>query len=102
MAWSDVLPGIVTMALVTYLIRAVPLALFTKPITSRRIQAFLYYVPYAVLAAMTVPGVFTATPHLASAIAGTAAALILAWKNKGLLVVSLAAAAAGLLALLLP
>ena len=51
---------------------------------------------------MPVPGVFTATPHLASAIAGTAAALVLAWKNKGLLVVSLAAAAAGLLALLLP
>ena len=100
MSWGEVLPGIVTMALVTYLIRAVPLALFTRKITSPRVKAFLYYVPYAVLAAMTVPGVFTATPHLASAIAGMTAAVILAWYDKGLLIVSLAAAAAGLLALL--
>lgn len=102
MTWIEVLPGILTMALVTYLIRALPLALFTRTITSPRIRSFLYYVPYAVLAAMTVPGVFTATPHLASAITGCAAAVLLAWHGKGLLAVSLAAAAAGLLALLIP
>jgi len=100
MTWTEVLTGILTMALVTYLIRALPLALFTR--TSPRIRSFLYYVPYAVLAAMTVPGVFTATPHLASAITGCAAAVLLAWHGKGLLAVSLAAAAAGLLALLIP
>ncbi|WP_435052642.1 AzlD domain-containing protein, partial [Faecalibaculum rodentium] len=102
MTWTEVLPGILTMALVTYLIRALPLALFTRTITSPRIRSFLYYVPYAVLAAMTVPGVFTATPHLASAITGCAAAVLLAWHGKGLLAVSLAAAAAGLLALFIP
>lgn len=100
MAWSEVLPGILVMAGVTYLIRAIPLVFFTKKITNRRIRAFLYYVPYAVLAAMTIPGVFTASPQLASAVAGTAVAFILAWQDRGLLVVSVGAAAAGLLMLL--
>ena len=90
------------MAAVTYLIRVIPLTVFRRKIENRYIRSFLYYVPYAVLAAMSVPGVFTATPHLASAITGCAAAVLLAWHGKGLLAVSLAAAAAGLLALLIP
>ena len=42
------------MALVTYLIRLLPLVLFTQKINNVFVRSFLYYVPYAVLGAMTV------------------------------------------------
>ena len=48
---------IFVMAGVTYLIRMLPLTLFQKKITNVYIRSFLYYVPYAVLAAMTLPGI---------------------------------------------
>ena len=40
---------IAVMAVVTYLIRALPFAFFRKKIKSQFIKSFLYYVPYAVL-----------------------------------------------------
>ena len=43
---------ILVMAAVTYLIRMLPLALSRKEITSPFIRSFLYYVPYACLAAL--------------------------------------------------
>ena len=44
---------ILVMAGVTYLIRMLPLVLFKKEITSPFVKSFLFYVPYACLAAMT-------------------------------------------------
>ena len=52
---------IVVMAGVTYLIRMLPLALLRKKLRSRFIKSFLFYVPYAVLAVMTVPAIFEST-----------------------------------------
>lgn len=52
------------------------------------LQSFLYYVPYAVLGAMTFPAVFSATGSWFSALAGTLAALVLGWMEKGLLTVA--------------
>ena len=40
------------MAGVTYLIRVLPLTLIRKPIQNKTLCSFLYYVPYACLAAM--------------------------------------------------
>ena len=83
------------MAGVTYLIRMLPLALFKKEITSPFIKSFLYYVPYACLAAMTFPAILTATS--AGIISGAAAlivALIVAYKEKSLLTVAVCACAA--------
>lgn len=77
------------MAFVTYLIRMLPLVIFRKKITNRRLRSFLYYIPYAVLAAMTFPAIFTST---GSAVSG--AAIILAYFRKGLLIVAAGAAAA--------
>ena len=51
---------ILVMAAVTYLIRMLPLALSRKEITSPFIRSFLYYVPYACLAAMTFPAILFA------------------------------------------
>ena len=53
---------IAVMAGTTYLIRALPMLLVRKKIKNRFVQSFLYYVPYAVLAAMTVPPFWKARP----------------------------------------
>ncbi len=57
-------------------------------IKNRFIRSFLYYVPYAVLGAMTFPAIFYSTDYLASAIVGTVVACILAYFGKSLLTVS--------------
>lgn len=82
---------ILVMAGVTYLIRMLPLVLSKKEITNRHIKSFLYYVPYACLAAMTFPAILYATETIYSGIAGLIAAVIAAYKNKSLLSVALIA-----------
>ncbi len=84
---------ILVMAGVTYLIRILPLVLFKKEITSPFIKSFLYYVPYAALAAMTFPAILYATDSMAAAALGFVTALILAWKEKSMVVVALVACA---------
>lgn len=79
------------MALVTYLLRAIPLTVFRKKIQNRFICSFLYYVPYACLTALTIPAIFTATDNIISAAAGLVAALFLAFRNKGLFTVAASA-----------
>ncbi|MBE5807718.1 MAG: AzlD domain-containing protein [Clostridiales bacterium] len=82
---------ILVMALVTYLIRALPLTLIRHEIKSPFVRSFLYYVPYATLAAMTFPAILTSTNALASAAAGFIVAIAFAWRKKGLLTVAIAA-----------
>ncbi|MCD8153366.1 MAG: AzlD domain-containing protein [Clostridiales bacterium] len=85
---------ILVMAVVTYLIRMLPLALAKKEITSPFIRSFLYYVPYACLAAMTFPAILNATEYTVSAVAGFAVAMLAAYREKSLLTVALLACAA--------
>ena len=73
---------ILVMAAVTYLIRMLPLALSRKEITSPFIKSFLYYVPYACLAAMTFPAILFATDSVISAAVGFIVALIAAYKES--------------------
>ena len=82
---------IAVMAGVTYMIRMIPFAFFRKKIRSVFLKSFLYYMPYAVLSAMTVPAIFYSTGNMATAAAGTAVALILAYFDLPLIVVALAA-----------
>ncbi|HAH93827.1 AzlD domain-containing protein [Dielma fastidiosa] len=88
---NRILISIVIMAVTTYLIRMLPMVLCRKKIENQFIQSFLYYVPYAVLAAMTFPDIFTSTRSLASASAGCLAALWLAYKKRSLLIVAIGA-----------
>lgn len=90
----DVYLYILVMAGVTYLIRVIPLALTKKEITNPFIKSFLFYVPYACLAAMTFPAILYATSSVISAAVGFAVALITAYKEKSLLTVALLACAA--------
>lgn len=85
---------IAIMAGVTYIIRMTPIMVFRKRIRSRFIQSFLYYVPYAVLGAMTIPAVLYSTGSMISACAGLITAFILAFFNRSLIVVALSASAA--------
>lgn len=84
---------IFTMALVTYIPRVLPLAIFRKKIKNKFIQSFLLYMPYGVLAAMVFPDILYSTSSLISAICGMIIALLLAYKNLGLLPVALGATA---------
>ena len=84
---------VLVMAVTTYLIRALPLTLFKKPIRSRFLRSFLHYVPTACLTAMTFPAILTATDHVISGAAGLVVGVILAFKNKSLIVVAVASAA---------
>ncbi len=89
---------LLTTAGVTYLIRMLPLVLVKKKIKNRFLLSFLYYVPYAVLSAMTVPAIFFATDHIASAAIGFGVAFLLAFRNKSLVTVAASACGAVLAA----
>jgi branched-subunit amino acid transport protein len=89
------------MAVTTYLVRALPLTLFKKPIRNRFLKSFLHYVPAACLTTMTFPAILFSTGEMAASVAGFAAALILAFQRKSLIVVASVASLAALLAELL-
>ena len=80
---------ILIMALTTYAIRALPLVALRKEIKNPFVRSFLYYVPYAALAAMTFPAILYSTASMLSGLLGFAAALILAYREKSLLTVAL-------------
>ena len=86
--------GLAVMAGVTYLIRMIPLLLFGKKITNVYVNSFLYYVPYTVLAAMTVPAVFGSTGSAVSAAIGFGVAVVLALCKRSLLTVAAGASLA--------
>ena len=97
METTQLLLYIAVMAGVTYLIRMLPLAIFKTRINSRFLRSFLYYVPYAVLGAMTFPAILFSKNTLPSAIAGFLVALVLAFFERSLLTVALSACGAVLL-----
>ena len=76
--------SIAVMAVVTYLIRMIPLTVFRKKIKSKFILDF----PYAVLSAMTIPAVFYSGNSVIGAAAGVVVAVILAFFERGLLTVA--------------
>ena len=82
---------VLVMAVVTYLIRMIPLVLVDREIKNTFIKSFLYYVPYAALASMTFQAILFSTTQMAAAIAGFAVAVFMALREKGLLLVALGA-----------
>lgn len=84
---------VLVMAVTTYLIRALPLTLFKKPIRSRFLRSFLHYVPTACLTAMTFPAILYSTDHVVSGAIGLLVGILLAFKNKSLIVVAVVSCA---------
>lgn len=88
---------IIVMALVTYLIRVFPLVLIRKEIRNPFIKSFLFYVPYATLAAMTFPAILMSDGlSLVAGSAGLVTALVLSYMRKNLLTVAACACGAAL------
>ncbi|MBO5266821.1 MAG: AzlD domain-containing protein [Ruminiclostridium sp.] len=88
---------IAVMAIVTYLVRMIPFTMFRKKIKSKFFRSFLYYIPYAVLSAMTIPAIFYATGNIVTSAVGTVVAVVLAYFNMPLIIVALAASASALI-----
>jgi branched-subunit amino acid transport protein len=88
---NNIVLAIVTMALVTYLIRVTPLVLIRREIKNRTVRSFLYYVPYVTLSVMTFPAILSATAVVWSALAALAVAVVLSLLRCKLPVVALAA-----------
>ena len=78
----------IIMAVVTYLIRMLPLALIKKKITNTFFKSFLYYVPFVTLAVMTFPAILGATESIWSALAAFVVAMIIAYAGGGLPIVA--------------
>jgi branched-subunit amino acid transport protein len=72
----------------SYLPRALPLAVFRREIKSKYIRSFLQYVPFAVLGALTFPDIFYSTGTTATAVCGTIVAFLLAYRGKSLVIVA--------------
>lgn len=79
---------ILVMAAVSYAIRALPMTLIRKPIRSRFIQSFLYYVPYVTLAVMTFPAIVDATQSPVAGALALVVGLVAAWLGAGLMPVA--------------
>lgn len=73
---------------VIYLIRVLPLTLIRKPITSRFIRSFLYYVPYVTLAVMTFPAIIEATTAPLAGVAALVVGVVAALLGGGLVTVA--------------
>ena len=84
---------IAVMAIVTYLIRVLPLTLVRREIKSVFIRSFLYYVPYVTLSVMTFPSIMDATGSQWSGLAALIVGLALAWRGASLFKVAVACCA---------
>ena len=82
---------IAVMAIVTYLIRVLPLTLIRREIKNVTLRSFLYYVPYVTLSVMTFPAMMEATNSQWSGLAAFVAAVALAWRGFSLFSVDVAA-----------
>lgn len=76
------------MAFITYLLRVIPLVFIRKKIKSKFFYSFTYYIPYAVLSAMTFPYILFATNNIVAGIVGTVVAIISSIKIKSLIIVA--------------
>ena len=84
---------ILVMAGVSYAIRAIPMTVLRKPIKSRFIQSFLFYVPYVTLAVMTFPAILDATQSPISGAAALIVGLAAAWLGADLFKTAIACCA---------
>lgn len=80
---------ILLMAITVFLIRVLPLTLIRKPIKSKFIKSFLYYVPYVTLSTMIFPAIIHATNSPIAGIVSLIVGIISAYKDLGLFKVTI-------------
>ena len=76
---------ILVCAAVSFLIRELPLTLIRRPIKSRFLRSFLFYVPYVTLAVMTFPSIVNATSSPIAGLAALVLGIAAAWLGANLL-----------------
>lgn len=94
----SIIAYIAVMAVTTYLVRMIPFTVFRKQIKSRFVKSVLFYLPYAVLTAMTIPAIFYSTGNMITAAVGTVVAVIAAYFNLPLIAVAVSASVSALIA----
>lgn len=92
---------IFVLAIVSYLLRVLPLTLIRKPIRSRFVRSLLYYIPYATLAVMTVPAIFSVSVNPLAGVIALAVSGLTAWFTSNLFLSAAAASLAVLIAQML-
>lgn len=75
---------ILIMAVVSLIIRALPVTLMRKQITNKFVKSFLYYVPYVTLSVMTFPAIIEATRVPLAGIIALIVGILVAWFRKNL------------------
>jgi len=75
-------------ALVSFILRVLPLTLIKKKITNNFIKSFLYYVPYVTLAVMTFPAIVKTTDSPIAGALALVAGILGAVFNLGMLPVA--------------
>ncbi len=88
---------VLIMALVTYVIRMLPMAFMRRKIKSQFLQSFFFYIPYTVLASMTFPYVVYSTGNIYAGIIGTVVAIIASLTKRSLIIVAMLSALAVLI-----
>jgi branched-subunit amino acid transport protein len=79
---------LLVMALVTYLLRIIPLLFIRKSFKSKFMRSIIYYTPYCVLAAMSIPAMLYVTPNLITGIVATVTAIAVALVTRNLIAVA--------------
>ena len=93
--------AVVVTASVTFALRFLPMLLLKRRLKSKFLLSFFYYLPYAVISAMTVPAIFYSTGNVLTAVIGTAVACVLTLLKVSLMLVVILSVAAVFLAQLL-
>lgn len=75
---------ILVMAVVSLIIRALPVTVMRKQITNKFIKSFLYYVPYVTLSVMTFPAIIEATRVPLAGVVALIVGALVAWFRKNL------------------
>lgn len=79
---------ILVMAIVSYIIRVLPLTVIRKPITNKFVKSFLFYIPYVTLTVMTFPAIIYATDSTFAGIAALVVGILLAVFTRNLFIVA--------------
>ena len=91
---SGIYLSLIIIALTIYAIRVLPFLFIRKPIKSRFVKSFLYYVPYVTLAVMTFPAILHVTDNMAAGVAALVAGIIAAWFSRDLFIAAITCCAA--------
>ncbi len=85
---------ILIMAVVSYLLRVLPVTLIRRQIKNPFVRSVLYYLPYVTLSVMTVPAIFSVSGNPVCGAVALVAACVAAWFTSNMFLSACVACAA--------